>query len=153
MLATTITTGTEGTLKIEDNTDHETWKVVQVFIRTDVSLPAQTLNYSYETSATISPSVQLYDLETGNTDWQLMRSIWVGSASWFTLYFDDTETTELGGPTELNVTLLGAPSGDGPGSVRVGSIYQHAQPYVRVDGVWKPATAFLKVDGVWRQTV
>jgi hypothetical protein len=81
---------------------------------------------------------------------QSLGYIYVGYAINFTFHMGDTKTPQMGGPTDISVDLN--QQGIRTVSIKVGTEYKKAIPYVNVEGVWQKAAPWVCVDGSWVQS-
>lgn len=147
MIEYTLATGLTGTLIVQDNTDGPD-KTVDLYIKSDSTIAIPSLPWSYSVDGVSSGlrSFNFSDLVLR----QHLGLIYVGpTAEAFVLHLDDTHTAQMGGPTDLAVTLNQA--GVSVVSVLVGTTWKKAIPYVNVAGVWKPAGAYVMQGSVWKK--
>ncbi|MCA1806538.1 MAG: hypothetical protein LC687_01545 [Actinobacteria bacterium] len=157
MIEHTVDTGDTGRLKILDKTDDTDDMTVELFVQSlsPVSIPQLPWTYSINTSISSWKSFNFQD----TTMWQRLSVVYVGTAENFTLYLEDTGTSQLQGPTELEIDLYGYVPTVDPGpdpkrvNIKVGNQYKKATPYIKVDGVWKVAVPFVRVERGWTEIV
>lgn len=145
MIEYTLATGDRGLLIVQDNTDGPD-KTVDMYIQSTTTKAVPQLPYSYSIDG-VSSGIRQFNF-TDSVLRQHLGLIFVGQAAEsFTLHLDATNTTQLGGPTDLTITLNQA--GVSVVNVKVGDIWKKAVPYVNVDGVWKPAAAYVLSGSTW----
>lgn len=146
MIEYTLATGDTGILIVQDNTDG-TDKTVNMYIQSTSTKAVPQLPYSYSIDG-VSSGIRQFNF-TDSVLRQHLGLIFVGQAAQqFTLHLDASNTTQLGGPTDLTITLNQA--GVSVVNVKVGDTWKKAVPYVNVSGVWKPATAYVMSGSTWK---
>lgn len=144
-------TGDDGQLKIEDKTDDSDLMTVELWLKSSspVSVPELPWAYSVDGAGTSWRSFNFTD----TTLWQRIHIAHVGTSETFTMHLGDTNTSQLEGPTDLEINLAGYVEPDGSQSglvdVRVDGSWKKAVPYVRHGGSWKKAQAFVKTSQGW----
>lgn len=163
MIEHIITTGDTGRLKIEDRTDDPDQMTVVLFVQSLSPVSISQLPWAYSKDATRSGWNSFNFRDT--TLWQGLGSVYVGdSVQSFTLHLGDSGTSQLGGPTDHQVSLFGYvapedPIDPGPTGptinrnmyVKVGDLYKRATPYVNVNGVWQIAQPFVRTERGWSE--
>jgi len=145
MIEYTLATGDTGLLIVQDNTDGPD-KTVDLYIQSTSTKAIPELPWSYSIDG-VSSGLRQFNF-TDTVLRQHLGLIYVGpGAESFTLHIDNTATTQLGGPTDLTVTLNQA--GVSVVNIKVGDVWKKAIPYVNVDGVWKPAAAYVMSGSTW----
>ena len=140
-------TGTDGEIKIVDRTDEDDM-LVEMQIRCAAAIDIPELPWLYSVDGNQS-NVWSHHL-LANDDWQVLDEVFIlGDSSSFTFKILDTGFTEMNGPAEFTVDLLGAPS-SGLAYVLDGT-WKPAEVYVNVRGVWRHAQPFVRDQGIWRQ--
>lgn len=147
MIETHITTGTRGLMKVQDNTDGID-KTVDLYIASSLAVSIPQLPWSYSIDGVKSDTKSFKFLST--TAWQHVGKVFVDYASTFIFHIDATGHPELGGPTDLSVTLANSTK---LVSIKVGDIWQKALPYVNVNGVWTPAIPMVMSNSTWTEVV
>lgn len=79
---------------------------------------------------------------------QHVAKIYVDYAHKFTFVLGATGTSQLDGPTSYTIDLATILR---PISVKVGTVWKQAIPFVKVGGVWTPAVAMVMQDGQWKE--
>lgn len=146
MIETHITTGTRGLMKVQDNTDGID-KTVDLYIASSLAVSIPQLPWSYSIDGVKSDTKSFKFLST--TAWQHVGKVFVDYASTFIFHIDATGHPELGGPTDLSVTLANSTK---LVSIKVGNTWQKALPYVNVNGVWTPAVPMV-FSSTWKEVV
>ena len=147
MIESTLATGDKGLLIVQDNTDGSD-KTVDLYIQSTSTIAIAQLPWSYSIDDAVSVVKQFNFTDTVLR--QHLGLIYVGYASQFTLSLGNSATTQLGGPTDLVVTLN--QHGVNTVSILVDGSYKKAVPFVRDAGVWKPAAAYVMTGSVWEAT-
>lgn len=145
MIEYTLPTGTNGTLIIDDNTDGPD-KTVDLYIESSTSIAVPQLSWAYSLDA------QMHDWQqfnfTDDVTRQHLGLVYLGPyVSQFTLHLGATGTVQMGGPTDMTVSVNG---GVKTVSIKVGDVYKKALPFVKVDGVWQPAQAYVMDQSTWK---
>lgn len=143
MIESVMETGDTGRMILQDNTDRLIKEVVVILQSTSpVAIPQLPWSFSLDA---VQSTIKSYPF--GNTTVrQTLGVIHVGSAASFTFHLGNTHHPQLGGPTDFEIDLTG---GKSLVSIKVGTEYKKAVPYVRVGGVWKPAEAWAAHNGSW----
>lgn len=148
MKETTITTGTRGLMKVQDNTDGED-KTVDLYIASSLAIHVTSLPWSYSIDG-VKSGINSFEV-VSTTAWQHVKKVYVGYATEFIFHIDDSGTVELGGPTDLTVQLQNQLK---LVNIKVDGVWKKALPYVKDAGVWKPAVPFVAVNGgSWTEVV
>lgn len=132
---------------MQDNTDGDD-KTVDLYIASSIALSVPQLPWSYSIDGSASTLNSFNFVST--TAWQHVSKVFVGYAETFIFHIDDTGHAELGGPSDLTVTLQ---SGAKAVNVKVGEVYVKAIPYVNVNGVWTPAIPMVMANSSWVEVV
>lgn len=153
--------GDTGKLIVQDKTDTAVRanKVVDIYIQSLSPVAIPNLAWRWYTDDVPPAIVGGGDAHHARYSWnsfnfqnttvrQHVATIFVDYAHEFTLVINDTGTSQLDGPAEFNVQLANQLR---PVSVKFGTVWKQAIPYVRVEGVWKPALAMVMKDGSWKE--
>lgn len=170
MIEKVIDTGDTGRLRIQDKTDGPD-KVVELWVQSLSPVSIPNLPWAYSIDGLRSTWKSFNFLNT--TMWQRLGLVFVGTDKKdFVLHLGETGTSQLEGPTDLEIEIYGyIPSEEPPEepapepdpdepvlpprlvNIKVGDIWKRAQVYVRVNGVWKRASPWVYgVDG-WKEIV
>lgn len=146
MIEHTLVTGDTGTLIIDDNTDGPD-KTVDLWIISSSTIAVPQLPWTYSLDGVIKPWQQFnfQDVVTRQHLGLIFVGPYVGD---FTLHLGDTGTTQLGGPTDMDVPING---GLHTMSIKVGTVWKKAIPYVNVAGVWTPVEPWVMDQGAWKK--
>lgn len=146
MLEYVLDTGEEGKLRIQDFTDDPDDMSATLWLGVPTGFVATGIPWAYSINGETS-GWQSYDLwpraflpeDTPDFEWFRLTILQLSDISeTLTLHLGDTNTVELGGPTDLAIDLY------------VSWDPSERMVDIRVDGVWRKATPYVKHDGVWR---
>lgn len=152
MIERVIDTGNTGQLRIRDNTDNPDLMTIEFWARSSspVSIPQMPWAYTFEGQDT---NWRSYNFQS-HTDWQRLLTFFVPQELQFVDYIfhlGNTNTDELGGPTDLAVTK--DPTPQAMVNVRVDGVYKKAIPWVRISGEWKQAKGHVRNQSIWTPMV
>jgi hypothetical protein len=149
MIEHVINTGDRGRLKIIDRSG-EPHPMVEFWIQSLSPIGVRQIPWAYSINNDRSAwqSFRFRD----QTVWQPVRRVALTYGETATMYLGATNSSELGGPTQFTVKLVG---GLAPRLVlvKVGTQHVKAIPYVRVNGVWQVTQPLIRTDRGWRETV
>ena len=144
MIEYTLATGATGTLIIDDNGDGSD-KSVDLYIVSSSTVAVPQLAWAYSIDGNMS-SWQQFNFQDVVTRQKLGHVYYGAYSSQFTLHLADTGTTQLGGPTDMQISVNG---GAKYVNVKVGDVYKKALAFVNDGGVWKPANPYVAYKGNW----
>lgn len=147
MIEVTLESGDKGHLIVQDNTDGKD-KTVDLYLKSDSVIAIPQLPWTYSLDGVQQPW-RSFNFQNSVLR-QYLGKVFVGYTSIFTLHLGKTNTTQMGGPTNLVVDLN--QHGVNTVSIFVDNTWKKAVPFVRDGGVWKPATAFINVQSTWKET-
>lgn len=138
-------TGTEGLLSvIFDDVD----LTVRFAIRSDEPISIPQMPWAFSIDGVMS-SWRSFNFQPVTT-WQNLGLAHVPGVEEVVLHLGNTNTDELGGPTDLVVDLL---AHFGLVHIKIDSEYKLAQPFVKHNNEWKMAQPFAKHDNEWKTTI
>lgn len=147
MIERTLVTGATGTMIIDDYTDGPD-KTLDLYIISSSTVSVPQLPWTYDIDGVMQPWQQFNFLDVVTK--QHLGKIFVGAySSQFTFHLGDTGTAQLGGPTDMQISVNGGAS---TVSIKVGNNWVKALPFVNVEGVWTPAQAMVMDQSSWKKT-
>lgn len=144
MKETSMDTGDTGQIILRDFSDGETTKYVNVFARSLSPVPIPNMVWLYSIDGVRSP-LRTFNFQN-TTLLQFLGTVYVGYSSTFSVHLNNTGTTQMGGPVDLEIDLLNQLR---TVSVKLDGVYYKAFPYVKIEGTWLPASPYVMKDGVW----
>lgn len=158
-------TGDTGRIRIRDKTD-EADKLVEFWVQSLSPIGIPQLPWAFSVGD-VQSEWRPYNFQN-TTIWQQVGVIHVGDSSveTVTLHLGNTGTSQLGGPTDLEINLFSYIQPEDPenppepgeqspvpryANITVGNVVKKAIPYVNVAGVWKPALTFHHGANGWKE--
>lgn len=141
--------GDTGKLIIQDKTDtvKPSQKYVDLYIQSMSPVAIPQLPWRWYTDEQVGPTWKSFNFKN-TTLRQHLGLVYVGYAHQFTLVLGNTGTSQLDGPTEFGVDLATLVR---TVSVKVGTVYKDAIPYVNVNGVWQRALVLVYDQDAWKE--
>lgn len=136
-------TGNNGSMMIRTTND-----IVEFFLRGDSNTKLEAVPWAY----TLNGKTEWRSLTLDNlASYVKIHLMQVTYSQTVIFSLGDTNTYDMGGPTEFSVYVSRGDSGRGV-DIRVGTTLRKAIPYINVNGVWKVSEPWAKAAGVWKQT-
>lgn len=143
-----VSTGTSGTIKIDDN-NVDYFTIDMKYGAGDFDSVIEQMPWTLTLNG-VKEGWKAFDLYSGDF-YQRLGRIWVGKAQTVTFHLGDTGTTEVGGPLDYSFYVQRGTM-QSAAYITDGATTKRAVPYVNVGGVWRTAEAYSKQNGEWKQT-
>jgi len=159
MIEHILPTGTDGEMRILDYTDDPDLNTLELWVKSSSAVAIAQLPWAYSIGSERS-SWRSYNFDDVIL-WQRLTIVYLAAPAEFTFHLGDSNTAELGGPTDLTIETHGYDPETGVPVdpyltesvyVRVDGVYKRAQVYANVGGIWTPAVVpYIKTPSGWKR--